>query len=56
MCKVTETLIARVENAIYAGASPEDIVELLKSEGIEDYDTWLAFKAAEVSIRLFANM
>jgi len=53
MNNVTERLIARVENAINVGAEVEDIVQLLAGHGVTGYDAWLAYKAAEVSIRLF---
>lgn len=49
---VTENIIARVENAMYVGASPEDIVQILADAGITGYDAWLAYKAAEVSIKI----
>lgn len=52
MCNVTERVIARVEAAISVGASPESIVELLASAGVTDYDAFLAYKAAEVSLRM----
>lgn len=53
MNNVTERLIARVENAINVGAEVEDIVQLLAGHGVTGYDAWLAYKAAEVSVRMF---
>lgn len=55
MCKVTEQVIARVENAMNVGAPDEAIMEILAFEGITGYDAWLAVKAAEVSIRMRAR-
>ncbi len=51
--QVTERLIARVENAINVGAEMEDIVQMLAGYGVTGYDAWLAYKAAEVSVRMF---
>lgn len=48
-------VIARVETAISVGASEEDIVQLLEKAGITGYHAFLAFKAAEVSLRMRAR-
>lgn len=53
MNNVTERVIARVENAICVGAPAESIMELLETEGINGYDAYLAYKAAEVSLKMF---
>lgn len=53
MCKITENIIRRVETAICLGESAENIVSFLKERGIEGYDAYLAYKAAEVSIKMF---
>jgi hypothetical protein len=52
MSNVTERVIARVEAAICVGAPAESIVDFLAAEGIVGYDAFLAFKAAEVSLRM----
>lgn len=52
MSNVTERVIARVERAIGVGAPIEAIIDFLAHEGITGYDAFLAYKAAEVSIRM----
>lgn len=52
MSNVTERVIARVENAISVGAPVESIVDFLAADGITGYDAFLAYKAAEVSLRM----
>ncbi len=49
---ITERVIARVEAAICVGADAESIVSMLESEGVVGYDAFLAYKAAEVSLRM----
>lgn len=50
---VSERIIARVEIAISMGASALDIKTLLTEAHITGYDAWLAFKAGEVSQRMW---
>lgn len=56
MNNVTERVIARFDSVICMGASVESIVDLHTHEGITGYDAFLAYKAAEVSLRMRDRM
>lgn len=53
--KITERTILRIVTALDVGATSEDVVAILFSEGIENYDAFLIHQAAQVYIQMRDN-
>ena len=56
MVKITSDIIRRVEAAIGSDVPVENVVAMLASEGITGYDAFLAYKAGEVSLRMWQRV
>lgn len=48
--------ISRVANAISVGASAEDVHDVLKGEGMSEYDIFLTYTAGKMLHQARANM
>lgn len=44
-------LIGRTINAMRVGAETLDIYAMLRSEGLNDYQAWLTYKAAQLIVK-----